>query len=192
MVCVQQKENLAFIRPSSKKGLSSTAAKKSTGSPCWHHTHNHTTAYYYYFFVSQMCSPPFFCICNYIDNIISFLISFCLCALFKTKWTITASSSSLGLGQQPIRHCFHHPGASLGNEHPATTDGPEITQVEMMKGMMSYIWPKDNSLIRRRVCLSVALLVGAKTLNVGVPFIFKSGRIFILFFFSYSIVYYNT
>ncbi|XP_024946039.1 ATP-binding cassette sub-family B member 7, mitochondrial isoform X2 [Cephus cinctus] len=43
----------------------------------------------------------------------------------------------------------------------------------MVKGMLSYIWPKDDQEIRNRVKLAVGLLVGAKLLNVGVPFIFK-------------------
>lgn len=56
---------------------------------------------------------------------------------------------------------------------PSVTDGPEITQLDMLRAMMAYIWPQDNALIRKRVCISLGLLVGAKTLNVGVPFIFK-------------------
>lgn len=58
-------------------------------------------------------------------------------------------------------------------EMPNITDGPDITQMDMLRAMMSYIWPKDNDYIRQRVCLSMGLLVGAKTLNVCVPFIFK-------------------
>lgn len=44
----------------------------------------------------------------------------------------------------------------------------------MLKAMMSYIWPKDDETIRKRVIASVSLLIGAKILNVGVPFIFKA------------------
>ncbi|KFM65308.1 ATP-binding cassette sub-family B member 7, mitochondrial, partial [Stegodyphus mimosarum] len=39
--------------------------------------------------------------------------------------------------------------------------------------MFSYIWPKDNSEIRKRVVISLGLLVGAKLLNIEVPFLFK-------------------
>lgn len=56
---------------------------------------------------------------------------------------------------------------------PSLVDGPNITQMDMLKAMMAYIWPKDNDYIRRRVCISLGLLVGAKALNVSVPFIFK-------------------
>ncbi|OCK79940.1 iron-sulfur cluster transporter ATM1 [Lepidopterella palustris CBS 459.81] len=44
----------------------------------------------------------------------------------------------------------------------------------IMKEMSRYLWPKDNVGTRFRVGLSVGLLVGAKILNVQVPFYFKS------------------
>lgn len=44
----------------------------------------------------------------------------------------------------------------------------------IMKEMSRYLWPKDNLGTRLRVGLSVVLLVGAKLLNVQVPFYFKS------------------
>ncbi|KAJ9664834.1 Iron-sulfur clusters transporter atm1, mitochondrial [Coniosporium apollinis] len=44
----------------------------------------------------------------------------------------------------------------------------------IMKEMSRYLWPKDNLGTRFRVGLSVGLLVGAKILNVQVPFYFKS------------------
>ncbi|KAK7184659.1 Iron-sulfur clusters transporter atm1, mitochondrial [Paraphaeosphaeria sporulosa] len=44
----------------------------------------------------------------------------------------------------------------------------------IIKEMSHYLWPKDNMGTRFRVGLSVALLVGAKVLNVQVPFYFKS------------------
>ncbi|KAL5409356.1 Iron-sulfur clusters transporter atm1, mitochondrial [Paraphaeosphaeria minitans] len=44
----------------------------------------------------------------------------------------------------------------------------------IIKEMSHYLWPKDNMGTRFRVGLSVVLLVGAKVLNVQVPFYFKS------------------
>ncbi|KAF2402640.1 P-loop containing nucleoside triphosphate hydrolase protein [Trichodelitschia bisporula] len=44
----------------------------------------------------------------------------------------------------------------------------------IMKEMSRYLWPKDNLGTRFRVGLAVSLLVGAKVLNVQVPFYFKS------------------
>ncbi|EDS29700.1 ATP-binding cassette sub-family B member 7 [Culex quinquefasciatus] len=78
--------------------------------------------------------------------------------------------------KQPIRHCFH-----IGGHHPAsgeklgTYDGPEITATDMIKAMATYIWPKDDALVRKRVMISLGLLGGAKVLNVCVPFMFKMG-----------------
>lgn len=44
----------------------------------------------------------------------------------------------------------------------------------IIKDMARYLWPKDDFGTRFRVGLSVVLLVGAKVLNVQVPFYFKS------------------
>lgn len=44
----------------------------------------------------------------------------------------------------------------------------------ILKEMSKYLWPKDNLGTRFRVGVAVALLVGAKVLNVQVPFYFKS------------------
>ena len=76
---------------------------------------------------------------------------------------------------QPVRYCFH-PGSSsdtLGGVG-SSYDGREVSSKEMLTEMMSYIWPKDDAMIRQRVMISMGLLVGAKILNVGVPFLFKA------------------
>jgi ATP-binding cassette subfamily B (MDR/TAP) protein 7 len=44
----------------------------------------------------------------------------------------------------------------------------------IMKEMAKYLWPKDSYGTKVRVGVSLALLVGAKVLNVQVPFYFKS------------------
>ncbi|KEY73761.1 hypothetical protein S7711_03070 [Stachybotrys chartarum IBT 7711] len=43
-----------------------------------------------------------------------------------------------------------------------------------MKEMSRYLWPKDSLDTKFRVGIAVALLIGAKVLNVQVPFYFKS------------------
>ncbi|KAL1131463.1 hypothetical protein AAG570_011080 [Ranatra chinensis] len=43
----------------------------------------------------------------------------------------------------------------------------------MLRAMLSYIWPKDDPKVRNRVRLALGLLIGAKLVNVSVPFIFK-------------------
>lgn len=44
----------------------------------------------------------------------------------------------------------------------------------IMKEMAQYLWPKDSFGTRARVGLALTLLVGAKVLNVQIPFYFKS------------------
>lgn len=44
----------------------------------------------------------------------------------------------------------------------------------IMKEMSRYLWPKDNLGSKLRVSLAVVLLIGAKVMNVQVPFYFKS------------------
>ncbi|KAF3011907.1 Iron-sulfur clusters transporter atm1, mitochondrial [Neopestalotiopsis sp. 37M] len=44
----------------------------------------------------------------------------------------------------------------------------------IMKEMAHYLWPKDSLSTKLRVGLAVTLLIGAKVLNVQVPFYFKS------------------
>lgn len=44
----------------------------------------------------------------------------------------------------------------------------------IMKEMAQYLWPKDSLGTRARVGIAFALLIGAKVLNVQVPFYFKS------------------
>ncbi|KAF2759908.1 iron-sulfur clusters transporter-like protein atm1 [Pseudovirgaria hyperparasitica] len=44
----------------------------------------------------------------------------------------------------------------------------------IIKEMSAYIWPKDNLGARLRVTSAVGLLIGAKLLNVQIPFYFKS------------------
>ncbi|KAJ8731711.1 hypothetical protein PYW08_014441 [Mythimna loreyi] len=52
-------------------------------------------------------------------------------------------------------------------------DAKPVTGMDMIRGMLEYVWPKDNQMIRNRVMLSLTLLFGAKMVNVTVPFLFK-------------------
>lgn len=64
------------------------------------------------------------------------------------------------------------------NDPLATVDKSAADQRKadwaIMKEMSRYLWPKDNMGTKLRVSLAVALLIGAKVLNVQVPFYFKS------------------
>ncbi|XP_045764221.1 iron-sulfur clusters transporter ABCB7, mitochondrial isoform X5 [Maniola jurtina] len=52
-------------------------------------------------------------------------------------------------------------------------DAKPVSGSDMVRGMLEYVWPKDNAMIRNRVMLSLSLLFGAKVMNVTVPFLFK-------------------
>ncbi|KAJ8680880.1 hypothetical protein QAD02_016667 [Eretmocerus hayati] len=74
---------------------------------------------------------------------------------------------------QQKRNCFH-PGASSLNRDALNIDnGPKVTGNEMLKAMFEFIWPKGEPEIRNRVKVALSLLIGAKVLNVSVPFLFK-------------------
>ncbi|KAK7478870.1 hypothetical protein BaRGS_00029851 [Batillaria attramentaria] len=70
-----------------------------------------------------------------------------------------------------------HPGASNLNpqELQGLSDAKSVTGTDILRAMMTYIWPKDNVGVKVRVVAAVSLLIGAKVVNVQVPFIFKYG-----------------
>ncbi|XP_066253911.1 iron-sulfur clusters transporter ABCB7, mitochondrial-like [Euwallacea similis] len=94
---------------------------------------------------------------------------------------VSASVLSLALNKpnsnlpksQPARGCFHPGASTLSRESLSLDGGKPVTGTQMIVAMLQYIWPKDNKDIRDRVKLAVSLLVGAKLLNVCVPFMFK-------------------
>ncbi|XP_011299371.1 ATP-binding cassette sub-family B member 7, mitochondrial [Fopius arisanus] len=75
-------------------------------------------------------------------------------------------------GQQK-RNCFHPGASALSRDDLQLKDYPPVTSADMIKAMGSYIWPKEDSDVKNRVKVAVGLLVGAKLLNVAVPFLFK-------------------
>lgn len=74
---------------------------------------------------------------------------------------------------QPKRDCFHPGTSSLSRDQIALSVPGKVTGTDMIKAMMAYIWPKDDNKVKKQVSIAVGLLVGAKVLNVTVPFIFK-------------------
>ncbi|KAK7872079.1 hypothetical protein R5R35_004563 [Gryllus longicercus] len=71
-----------------------------------------------------------------------------------------------------VRQCFH-PGTSGLARDALPLNGKPVSGLSMLKGMLSYIWPKEDPSVRKRVCVALGLLAGAKVLNVTVPFTFK-------------------
>uniref|UniRef100_A0A7G3A8A8 Iron-sulfur clusters transporter ABCB7, mitochondrial n=1 Tax=Lutzomyia longipalpis TaxID=7200 RepID=A0A7G3A8A8_LUTLO len=77
------------------------------------------------------------------------------------------------LGTSVFGNLFAKKRVRKGDREAFGVDGPEVTPTDMIKAMMSYIWPKDDAFIRKRVVISLGLLASAKLLNVGVPFLSK-------------------
>lgn len=48
-----------------------------------------------------------------------------------------------------------------------------MTGKDIVKVMLGHCWPKDDAQIRKTVVTSLAILVSAKLVNTGVPFIFS-------------------
>ncbi|KAL1451965.1 hypothetical protein WDU94_006289 [Cyamophila willieti] len=71
------------------------------------------------------------------------------------------------------RSCFHPGTTSLGTTSDIETAKEEVTSQEMIKSMLTHIWPKDEPQIRNRVKVAMGLLISAKLANVAVPFLFK-------------------
>jgi hypothetical protein len=61
---------------------------------------------------------------------------------------------------------------SFGKSGVAFAGAKEMRGTQIMKVMVEYVWPKDKN-IRRTVVMALGLLVGAKLLNISVPFFFK-------------------
>jgi hypothetical protein len=49
----------------------------------------------------------------------------------------------------------------------------EMSTFDIISKLFNFIWPKNNSKIKLRVIIALALLFGSKILNVTVPFFFK-------------------
>ncbi|CAB3380944.1 Hypothetical predicted protein [Cloeon dipterum] len=101
-------------------------------------------------------------------------IKACKCT---TSSTLLPLAKRIGFLNKPCnaRNCFH-PGASqLASIAGDLNIKREVTAQEMIKGLFSYIWPKEDSSIRKRVVLALSILAGAKSIAVCVPFLFKCG-----------------
>ncbi|KAL3693991.1 hypothetical protein R1sor_007642 [Riccia sorocarpa] len=61
-----------------------------------------------------------------------------------------------------------------GKDEVKKAEEPEsIADMRILRTLSAYLWPKENPEFRRRVVISLGLLIGSKVLNVQVPFLFK-------------------
>ena len=89
----------------------------------------------------------------------------------NAKKELPQLQSSFFLGK---RLCFHPGATNIARNAIKTTASERITGKVMLKNLLTYIWPKEDPKIKKRVLQSLSLLVGAKVLNICVPFIFKN------------------
>lgn len=54
-----------------------------------------------------------------------------------------------------------------------TTDAPD-NGLLIIRRALTYLWPEDNTAVRRRVVLALAVLFLAKVIAVGTPFLYKA------------------
>ncbi|KAH3686809.1 hypothetical protein WICPIJ_002206 [Wickerhamomyces pijperi] len=52
-------------------------------------------------------------------------------------------------------------------------DTEEVSERLILKDLLKYLWPANNISFKARVVIALSLLIGAKVLNVQVPFFFK-------------------
>ncbi|XP_043784144.1 iron-sulfur clusters transporter ABCB7, mitochondrial isoform X1 [Apis laboriosa] len=91
----------------------------------------------------------------------------------SVKIPLIISGFTGGKSGQQKRDCFHPGVSSLSRECIHFQEKEPIKSKNMIRAMLRYIWPEDDPEIRKRVKIAVGLLISAKALNVGVPFIFK-------------------
>ncbi len=59
---------------------------------------------------------------------------------------------------------------------PLAAGAPKGTLMDglrALRGLIPYLWPRDSLELRLRVIAALALLAGAKAINIAVPFLYK-------------------
>ncbi|GAV58593.1 ABC_tran domain-containing protein/ABC_membrane domain-containing protein [Cephalotus follicularis] len=112
---------------------------------------------------------------------------------WKKKRTSSSSSKLFSINRQHLHlngqhHLFlststakdnndgdHGKGEGKGNPSKSTSPATakQVVDTKIIRTLASYLWMKDNLEFRLRVLTALAFLVGAKVLNVQVPFLFK-------------------
>lgn len=64
--------------------------------------------------------------------------------------------------------------AGGGKPTPKALEPAKIAEANILRSMMTHLWPKDQPALKLRVVGALGLLLGSKVLNVQVPFFFKA------------------
>ncbi|SMN20420.1 similar to Saccharomyces cerevisiae YMR301C ATM1 Mitochondrial inner membrane ATP-binding cassette (ABC) transporter [Maudiozyma saulgeensis] len=102
----------------------------------------------------------------------------------STKYANQTISNSVGLtGLTLKRFASNVPVKKHANTIPKVaatppktnpqSKAPTISELKILKDLFKYIWPKGDNKVKSRVLIALSLLIGAKLLNVQVPFFFK-------------------
>ncbi|XP_058075257.1 ABC transporter B family member 25, mitochondrial-like isoform X2 [Magnolia sinica] len=83
-------------------------------------------------------------------------------ALFSTSTSDVMGTKQVGSGKLTQN--------KLVKKEPAEE---QVADMKILQTLAKYLWLKDNLEFRLRVMMALGLLVGAKVLNVQVPFLFK-------------------
>ncbi|KAL6928739.1 Iron-sulfur clusters transporter atm1, mitochondrial [Hanseniaspora valbyensis] len=73
-----------------------------------------------------------------------------------------------------IKREFHYSKIkNQANKKSNSSPIEKLSEIKILKTLLKYIWPKDNWKVKIRVIIAFSLLIGAKVLNIEVPFFFK-------------------
>lgn len=70
------------------------------------------------------------------------------------------------------RYAFHHGPQETANGAKNAAN-KQISGKEIIREMLQYVWPKNRPEIKRRVLLSLALLITGKVVSIQAPLLFK-------------------
>lgn len=79
------------------------------------------------------------------------------------------------LSKHQIRAHFNGPNGAVARPKPGPANSSrQIPHREIIRQMLQYVWPKDRKDIKRRVVISLALLVTGKIVSIQAPILFKN------------------
>eukprot|EP00878_Enallax_costatus_P011520 GHUV01012026.1.p1 GENE.GHUV01012026.1~~GHUV01012026.1.p1 ORF type:complete len:734 (+),score=173.55 GHUV01012026.1:460-2661(+) len=92
---------------------------------------------------------------------------------FHTSSTSSSNSSSSGKKPAAAITAAHGSSAAALGMSSYELAAEKMSDREILGTLAHHLWPKDNPEFKRRILTALGLLVGAKVLNVQVPFFFK-------------------
>ncbi|OMO82989.1 hypothetical protein CCACVL1_11604 [Corchorus capsularis] len=101
------------------------------------------------------------------------------CFLSDSSFSSSSSTPSHQLGSMINGRLLFSSSASSNDDDKAqtkassVTDKQQVADMKILRTLAGYLWMKDNWEFRLRVMTALGFLIGAKLLNVQVPFLFK-------------------